>query len=215
MQQEEACCTVKACFEGTEKFARKKIEPARFLFVFSLTAHKIMSKADDPVSCDANLKSRWKFSFQLYGGWSFADSETFDTAQQFWDGMYHLPNMSQLLRTSEGPREAFLGEDRQNVRGIILSRKDVVLEWKYPGLSHIYQYEEKDLANEEMDSTFENFCVDALGERYPSLLGLRLLDRSKKDSVAHRWEFWCSGGDALLRSLVEGKPNGKVQVIGK
>lgn len=160
----------------------------------------------------ARLKDDWKFQFQLYGGWTFVNTGTFNTPEELWGGLEHIPNPSQLFRTREGPREAFLGEDRENVRGLILSRKDVVLEWEYPGLECIYEYEDEDIPGEAMDEIFEGYCVHAVSEQFPSLLGFRLLDRSKKDNVSHRWEFWCGAPDANLQGIIDEK-NGKVKHI--
>lgn len=160
----------------------------------------------------ALLKDSWKFSFQLYGGWSFADSGAFHTVEEFWQGMAHIPTPSQLLVSLEGPREAFLGEERENVRGMILSRAPVVLEWKYPGMQFIYQFETLDMSGEEMNKEFETYCVNAVTEQYPSLLGFRLLDRSKKGGVSHRWEFWCAGKEEALEKIVASR-RGTVQSV--
>lgn len=162
---------------------------------------------------EAQLKDRWKFSFQLFGGWTLVDSGTFNTAQDFWGGMRHIPAASQLLTSAEGPREAFLGEGRDNVRAILLSRGPVVLEWKYPELYCIYQYEVQDSKGDDIDSTFEDHAVNLLGEEWPGVLGMRLLDRSKKGQCSHRWEFWCSREDESLDRLVVGEKNGKKEII--
>lgn len=158
------------------------------------------------------LKDSWKFSFQLFGGWTIIDSGTFNTVTDFWGGMTHIPAASQLLTSAEGPREAFLGEARENVRAVLLSRAPVVLEWKYPELKCIYQYEVYNSTGEELDKTFEDYAVNLVSEVHPTVLGLRLLDRSKRGKCSHRWELWCSGEDEKLDDLVQ-QHSGTKQLI--
>ena len=159
------------------------------------------------------LADNWKFSFQLFGGWSFVHSGTFNSVEDFWGGMKHIPKPSQLLTSLEGPREAFLGEENENVRGICLSRSPVVLEWKYPGMNFIFEIETENLPGHDMDAQYEDYCSHIVTEQYPSLLGFRLLDRSKKGTpVKHRWEFWCSEKDEKLKALTD-KKNGIVKEI--
>lgn len=129
------------------------------------------------------------------------DSDKFRSVHEFWGGMRHIPQPSQLLVTKEGGREAFINEERENVRGMILSRFPVILEWSYPGMAVIYEFEKKDLGGEELNELYENFCVDVVGEKYPSVLGFRLLDRSKKGNASHRFEFWCGKEDDALLKL--------------
>lgn len=159
-----------------------------------------------------SLNDHWKFGFQLYVGWEIHYSGSFSKVSEFWQGLAHLPRPSQLLKTGDGPRSVFLGESQENVRAIILARSDVTMDWNHPTLERIYQYESPNKDGRAIDALFEDYCVDMVGEKYPTLLGIRLLDRSKKGSVNHRWEFWCSGQSDELHGIITSM-NGKVQQV--
>ena len=122
------------------------------------------------------------------------------SAQMFWQVYNHTPQASLLTATTEGPR-AVLADPVGNIRSILLFREFIgdhpcVIEMGAPGMAVVYRYQVPDMDPETLDHEWEEVQLAAIGESCNSktfaLSGVRLLDRTKRGSVAHRFEFWCA-----------------------
>ena len=125
----------------------------------------------------------------------------------------HTPRASLLTTTNEGPREV-LAEPIGNIRSILLFRefigeKPCIVEMGAPGMSVVYRYEVPNMSPETLDFEWEEVQLSAIGESCNSdtfaLSGVRLLDRTKKGNVSHRFEFWCSKEAADVKSFVDSR----------
>ena len=144
-------------------------------------------------------------------------SKPFKYVREFWDGLAHLPPVSAMLATTEGNRSCQLEgpEGRnENIRAVLLFRRSEEPTWDNPKVKYIYQYPLRDTDPETLNALWEEYNVNIIGESWsPHILGMRILDRSKKKNVEHRMEIWCSAPDDALKTHVEEK-GGYMKVNG-
>ena len=146
------------------------------------------------------LNDCWTLSYQGFGPWEIHPVvDEIYTIQMFWSVANHAPPASKLTVTTEGPREV-IAEPVGNIRSILLFRtytdkKPTVIEMGAPGMRVVYRFEVPGMSASALDHEWEELQLAAIGESCNSeswaLSGVRLLDRTKKGKVAHRFEMWC------------------------
>ena len=160
------------------------------------------------------LRDSWALSYQGFGPWATTPVVgEIRSAQMFWQVYHHTPQASLLTATTEGPREV-LADPIGNIRSILLFREFIgeklcVIEMGAPGMSVVYRYQVPNLDPETLDHEWEEVQLAAIGESCNSetfaLSGVRLLDRTKRGSVAHRFEFWCAKEAEDVLSFVKSR----------
>ena len=146
------------------------------------------------------FRDTWGLSYQGFGPWdtTFVVGDI-RSAQTFWQMYNHTPNASLLLVTTQGGR-VVTADPIGNIRSIFLFReciknKQTVIEMGAPGMAVVYRYQVSDMTPEAVDYEWEELQLAAVGESCNctswALSGVRILDRTKRGDVAHRFELWC------------------------
>jgi len=176
-------------------------------------------------STELTLRDSWALSYQGFGPWETTPvAGEIRSAQTFWQVYNNTPQASLLTTTAEGPR-VVIAEPVGNIRSILLFREFIgnklcIIEMGAPGMAVVYRYQVPDMEPEALDFEWEEVQLSAIGESCNSdtfaLSGVRLLDRTKKGNVAHRFEFWCSKEAEDVKSFVESRAevyNVNVEII--
>ncbi len=167
-------------------------------------------------STELMLRDSWGLGYQGFGPWEITPVVgEIRSAQTFWQVYNNTPRASLLTTTSEGSR-VVIAEPIGNIRSILLFREFIgeklcIVEMGAPGMAVVYRYQVPNMTPEALDFEWEEVQLSAIGESCNStswaLSGVRLLDRTKKGNVAHRFEFWCGKEAEDVKSFVESRAN--------
>ena len=182
-------------------------------------------RVEDELRSDIHFHDTWIISYQPFGGtWTVNDMGYFSTAIQMWQFLNHIPPPSIAMTTTDGSRVAFKPPVGA-IRAYIVYRKSIKtaesdgLTWNSPKIRYMVQYTLRNHGDQELDAKWEHVLLSTVGECIgESVVGLRLLDRSKKKSkkkapaeetpsvtVEHRIEIWCSEKTPNILSFVQGQ----------
>lgn len=136
-----------------------------------------------------------------YGSAAYQDISHFESVEEFWATYSGVPAPSLLFASDKRPRVKVGG---RTLEGLGLFQEGVVPEWeRTPEGCHLELGAITDV--HLLDGLWETLCLAVIGENSqdsPSIVGIRVVDKSKTRKPLYRLEVWLSRQDELLKESV-------------